>query len=347
MRALKNFLMLPMWLIQVFSWAKSFKTNPVLGSWVLNACGLHVARVVISHALFHFRLQLLQTLADPGDRRAFAEQGFLIKPDFLPVADFTALKREIENYRGPMLEGLEGNTLTQRVFLTRRERRSLPECARLTADPRLLRLLRYCSSKNRVPFFYLENLQQNANDEGARDSQKDLHSDTFHPCIKAWLYLDATNSENGPFEYVPGSHRLSWRRLCWEYQQSLQASRTGAPISANRYWDGSFRVNDTDRTQLQLKPTLSMAVPPNTLVIANVHGFHRRGDAGGTQPRLAIWMQSRDNPFNPLFTPLPTLTAQVFEWAWSSYLERESRRAAGNGLWQRKYGSFARQRHVS
>jgi hypothetical protein len=346
MRILRQVIFIPLWLLEVVSWAKSFRANPILGNWVLNALGLHVARVVISHVLFGLRLRLLAPLANPQDRRAFAAQGFLIKHDFLPEADFTAIKEEIQHYHGPMREEAEGNTLTQRVFLTHRILSRLPRCASLTKNPRLLRLMRYCSSKNRIPFFHLENLRQHAPATGPRDSQKDLHSDTFHPCVKAWLYLDAADASNGPFEYVPGSHRLTWRRLRWEYRQSLQASRQGTQPDSARYWDGSFRVTEAEPAEMGMGQPVAMTVPPNTLLIANVHGFHRRGEASASHPRLSVWMQSRDNPFNPLFTPLPGPTAQIFEWAWSRHMAVETRRKVTAGQWKERTGHFSRERDV-
>jgi len=43
---------------------------------------------------------------------------------------------------------------------------------------------------------------------------------------------------------------------------------------------------------------VGLSVPANTLVIANTHGFHRRGDAQKRSMRTEIWSISRSNPFN-------------------------------------------------
>lgn len=51
--------------------------------------------------------------------------------------------------------------------------------------------------------------------------QKTLHSGTFHPTMKAWLFLGDEIDENGSFTYVSGSHQLSWKRLKWEYKKVL------------------------------------------------------------------------------------------------------------------------------
>ena len=85
---------------------------------------------------------------------------------------------------------------------------------------------------------------------------------------------------------------------------------------------------------------LAMPVPPNTLVLANVRGFHCRGDALEPGTRLTIWMQARDNPFNPLVTPFPRATANLFEQVWERILRRQDARLAASGIRRRYDGSF-------
>jgi hypothetical protein len=339
----KRLFLLPLHLVEVFTWEKSFRNNPIIGSRVLNALGLHVLRVVVAHALFRFRLLLLSPLVPAADRRRFLRDGFLVKTDFLPPEQFAALSAEIRGYEGEIGEISEGDTRTQRVFLTHEARKRLPECERLASGRTLDRLLRYTSSKNRPPFFYIENLHQHAGEAGRPDPQKDLHADTFHPCVKAWLYLDPVNGRNGPFVYLPGSHRLTWRRIRWEYRESLRASRRGTnPQASARYWDGAFRLSEQERREMDLPEPVALEVPANTLVLANVRGFHRRGDASQAGSRLSIWMQARDNPFNPLFTPFPQATARLFERVWAYHLDQVKRQAGGSGALRSFQGRFQR-----
>jgi len=340
---MKKLYMLPVHFISVFTWAKSFRTNPFIGSYVLNLLGLHVIRVVVAQILFRFRLLLLSPLVPAEDRRQFLREGYIVKPNFLSAEQFDALSAELTGYEGDIREISEGNTGTQRLFLTREVRQALPECERLTRNPALDRLLRYTSSKNRPPFFFVENLKQHSGEAGERDPQKDFHMDTFHPCVKAWLYLDDVSENNGPFVYIPRSHRLTWERVKWEYRESIKASRDKESQEA-RYWDGSFRVSDDDRRRMGLSEPKVMNVPSNTLVLANVRGFHCRGNATGASSRLAIWMQARDNPFNPLFTPLPRMTATLFEKVWDSHLKRVDREMAGSKARQVYHGQFERFR---
>ncbi|MBB5212297.1 phytanoyl-CoA dioxygenase family protein [Microbulbifer hydrolyticus] len=337
----KKIYLLPKWLLELLSWGKSFKNNPIIGNYWLNRCGLHVARIVLAHGLFRFRLLLLSPLVPAEDRRHFRKHGFILKHNFLPDADFDKLARELQNYEGDVREFVEGTTLTQRVFITGAERARLPEMRALIESPRLDRLMRYCSSKNRRPLFYVENLCNQANVAPRPDPQRDMHADTFHPCVKGWLYMDDVDERNGPFVYVPGSHCLSWRRLKWEYRQSLEACKRGEQRDPGRYWDGSFRVSAEDLEAMGFQPKV-FRVPANTLVVANVYGFHRRGEAAEKSHRLTVWMQARDNPFNPLFTLWPEPTARAFEWGWSKVLGKLDKAKLASGEQRNFGGKFTR-----
>jgi len=331
----------PQWLMELLSWGKSFKNNPIIGNYWLNLCGLHVARVVLAQLLFRFRLLLLAPLVPAADRRDFLKSGFILKENFLPEDQFRHLAEELQNYEGQVREFVEGTTLTQRTFMVRDAREGLPALKAFVEDPRLDRLMRYCSSKNRPPLFYVENLCNHANVTPRPDPQRDMHADTFHPCVKGWLYIDAVDDSNGPYVYVPGSHRLSWRRLKWEYRQSLEACRKGEARAPGRYWDGSFRVSERDLEGMGFAPR-KFCVPANTLLIGNVYGFHRRGEALAPSNRMTVWMQARDNPFNPLFTFWPGSTARAFEWAWGRVLQRLDRGKLASGEQRNFVGRFSR-----
>jgi hypothetical protein len=337
---LKPLFMLPFYILAVFTWSKSFKSNPVIGNYLLNRLGLHVFRVIVSQGLFAFRLWLLSPLVSAQDRKQFREQGFLVKNQFLPPEQFQALKAELLAYHGAMRDLKEGNTLTQRVFLTREVSAELPQCMAFTQNASLLRLIRYASSKNRIPFFHAENLNHGSFGTNEEDQQKHLHADSFFPCVKAWLFLDDVNAQNGPFHYVPGSQRLTWRRLRWEYVESLKSSRNRDSQDSQRYWDGSFRVSDAELQTMGFPEAKAFVVPANTLVIANVYGFHKRGHAEADTSRMSIWMQARDNPFNPFIIAFPQVTARAFELVWSWYLGKRDNKLQKAGLQATVSGQF-------
>ena len=66
-------------------------------------------------------------------------------------------------------------------------------------------------------------------------AQRALHRDTFHSAIKLWLFLEDVTDADGPFEYVPGSHRMTRARYHWEHRK--------ARVAADKRLGGSFRID--------------------------------------------------------------------------------------------------------
>jgi hypothetical protein len=294
-RRLRRAFLFPLHLAALASGAKSFRDNPLIGSRLLNRAGLHVSRVVLAHGVMRLRRLWFAPWLDREQRRAFRRDGYLVVRDFLPPQPFAALEAELRRERGATREEIQGDTLTHSTALSDALLRQLPACRAVLDDPRYLRPARYVAGRARVPFHWIQRLRRGVV-PGAADPQCSLHADTFHPTMKSWLFVDDVDARNGAFTYVPGSHRLSRARLAWEYRQSLIGA--GQPIYfAGR---GSLRIEAAELLALGLPPPLAVAVPRNTLVIADTHGFHCRGPAQAGAERLELFAISRTNPFNPL-----------------------------------------------
>jgi Phytanoyl-CoA dioxygenase (PhyH) len=105
-----------------------------------------------------------------------------------------------------------------------------------------------------------------------------LHADVHFPSVKAWLYLNDIDERNGAFVFAPGSHKLTAGRLAYEYESSIRvakAKQQGAVHTAVPY--GLVRMPRPDQMQAMGIREKSFVGKANTLVIANVMGFHRRG----------------------------------------------------------------------
>src|SRR5439155_10478435 len=134
-----------------------------------------------------------------------------------------------------------------------------------------------------------------------------LHADTFHPTVKAWLFLTDVVEDAGPFTYVPGSHRLTAERLAWERRTSLTARQ-----SANaEIRQGSFRIDPAELPSLGLPQPRAFAVPANTLVVADTFGFHARGPGVRPSLRVEIWAYGRRSPFPSPAALVPWTTAAL------------------------------------
>lgn len=318
-------LLAPVWFGQVFGMSKSFRDNPILGSRTLNRLGLHASRLVAAHALDRVRTLLLSPLASREHRAAFRRDGFLVLPDYLPEQDFQALAAEVRRARGEVRECIQGDTLTHRILLDEATLADMPGTRRLLDDAGFERLLKHCSARLKRPLYYIQGIK-NGYLDAPRDPQKTLHADTFHPTMKAWYFIDDVPADGGPFTFVPGSHRLTRARLRWEYDRSCRAGELADGYSEK----GSMRADPEDLRRLGLPDPVAITARANTLVIANTHGFHCRGEARPRTSRLEIWAYSRTNPFNPLpglgwrmFWRLECRLARAY-WRWED--ERARRR---------------------
>lgn len=321
-----KWLMLPVWVLQLFTQAKSFKANRIIGNGVLNRLGLHVIRIVLSHSIMRLRFLLLSKGIAKEESTAYFENGYIVVPNVLPEDEFNSLRQEVESVDAEVRECRQGDTLTHRILIDESSSAKLPVTERLLASKQYLSRHKFASGKNNRPVTYIQTIKNHFVD-GSADPQKNLHSDTFHPTMKSWYFLDNCDSRNGPFTYVPGSHRLSMARLRWEYKKSNSICKQGDPYSSN----GSFRATSEDLRSMGLPEPVALSVPANTLVIANTHGFHRRGDASERSMRTEIWSISRSNPFNPFPGLDLPLFAKAQNKALTLYREFCDRRAEKRG----------------
>lgn len=274
--------------------AKSFRDNPVLGSRTLNRRGLHVARVSVAERMADARRRRLSRLACDADRAAFARDGFIIRREFLAPDKFAKLVRDLEATPLPAREMRQGSAVTRLIDLTPETLRRVPGFDATARNPVLQGLLRYVAATDADPILCLHTVLADP-DEGPPDPQTAFHSDTFHATAKAWLFLADVAPEDGPFMYVPGSHRATPGRLAWEQAQSEIAA--GAPDALHAR--GSFRATPAEIAAMGYPPPVAFTVPANTLVVADTHGFHARGPSLRVSVRPAIYGSLRRNPFLP------------------------------------------------
>lgn len=310
-----RYLLLPWWAAELATGAKSFADNPLIGSRRLNRLGLHAARARAAAAMAEWRRRRLRHLADAEDRDAFARDGFVVKRDFLPVAEFAALRREALDHAAPAREMRQGDTVTRRIALDEAALAAMPALAALLRAPAWRGLLRYVWSYDADPDVYIQSILTHVVDD-APDPQTALHADTFHPTVKAWLFLTDVAEDEGPFVYVPGSHRMTPARLAWEKARSIAAGALDR-LSAR----GSLRITEAELGALGLPAPRRFAVPANTLVVADTSGFHARGPSARASTRIEIWGFGRRNPFYPWtgLDPLsvPAIARRRVRWMWA------------------------------
>jgi hypothetical protein len=284
----------PFWFLGLFTGAKSFADNPILGSESLNRAGLHVWRLRIAHALTRWRRKRLAKRVPRDLREQIDRDGFVVVENFLPGEDFAQLQQAVLNTELECRAHQQGNTITRRVAIGPELQRRVPALARLLRSGRWRNLIAYAASTRSRPFYYIQTISGGVAD-GPEDPQVELHSDTFHPSLKAWLFLTDVGEDERPLTYVAGSHRLSAERIAWEQRKSVGVLRRGDRLSQR----GSFRIRPDELDELGLPQPTRFCVPANTLVIADTCGFHARASADKPTIRVELWAYCRRNPFLP------------------------------------------------
>lgn len=314
--AIGKTLMAPVWALQLLTGAKSFLDNPLIGSRRLNRHGLHVARVRLASAMCDWRRRRLARHVRPEWVAAFDRDGFVAIHDVVPQAEFPALRAAILGYRGPAREMRQGDAITRRLAVDPDMLAAIPALRALLARQDLVALLNYVAGFRTTPLHYIQTIVSHSGANEA-DPQEALHADSFHSSLKSWLFLNPVTAQDGPFTYVRGSHRFTPQRLAWEQRRSMADPRAIDRLSAR----GSPRVAMSDLDAMGLPAAEGLAVPANTLVVADTVGFHARGASAKAGERVEIWSYSRRNPYLPWLggdlLSMPGLAERRIGWVWA------------------------------
>jgi hypothetical protein len=226
-------------------------------------------------------------------RERFDRDGFVEVRDFLSADQFARLQQALLGTRFESRSHQQGDTITRRVAIGPPVLALVPELRQLFGSGRWRSLLAYVASTRSEPLYFVQTVVM-GHTAGDPDPQLDLHADTFHPSLKAWLFLTDVFEDQGPLTYVPGSHRLTPARLAWERARSITVKNSDR-LSQR----GSLRVAAGELAGLGLPPPTRFTVPANTLVVIDTCGFHARGVADRPAVRVEIWAYARRTPFLP------------------------------------------------
>jgi hypothetical protein len=226
-------------------------------------------------------------------RERFDRDGYVEIRDFLPTETFERLQQSLTKRELDGREQQQGDAITRRVPVGPGLLRNVPELRKMVEDRSLRSLFAYVASTRAEPLYYVQTIVS-GHASGAPDPQLELHADTFHPSLKAWLFLTDVTDDQGPLTYVAGSHKLTPARLAWEKARSITIK--GSDRLSQR---GSLRIRPDELPALSLPEPTRFAVPSNTLVVIDTCGFHARGSCDRPTVRAEIWAYVRRTPFLP------------------------------------------------
>ena len=284
--------------------AKSFADNGILGSRALNEHGLHVGRLKLAHRLAASRRRRLAAAVPAEWRAQFDRDGFVEIRDFLPADTFARLQRELLDTAFDSRQHQQGSTVTRRVAVDSDLLEASPAVRPVIEAGPWRALLAYIASTSAEPLYYIQTIVTGA-PSADPDPQLELHADTFHPSLKAWLFLTDVTDDQGPLTYVAGSHLPTPKRLAWEKSRSV-----GIENHDRLSQRGSLRISPDELAGLDLPPPTRFAVPANTLVAIDTFGFHARGSSTRPTVRAELWAYVRRNPF------LPYVGLDLFSLPW-------------------------------
>jgi hypothetical protein len=288
-------LKMPLFAAELATGAKSFCDNPLIGSRRLNEAGLHVNRIRLAERMADARRRRLAHLVPEADRVGYARDGFIQKRDLLSSKDLAGIRKEVETTPFDAWDMRQGNAVTRFIPLPPSVLKELPYLRAFVWSKPFQNGLRYVGSTDGDPLVYLHIVMTNPDGRKRADPQTAFHSDTFHPTAKAWFFLYDIDDAEGPFTYIPGSHRLTDERVAWEREQSLTAATDKDKLHAR----GSFRLAANELDRLRYPDPVRFAVPGNTLIVADTHGFHARATSERPSVRVGIYGSLRRNPFQP------------------------------------------------
>lgn len=338
-RALLRWWRAPLWLLALGTGAKSFVDNPILGSERLNRRGLHAARLKLAHRLAASRRRRLAAAVPVEWREQFDRDGYVELRDFIPAATFVRLQQALLTREFESWHQQQGDAVTRRVPVGPDLLAEVPELRELLRDPAFRALAAYVASTRSEPLFYVQSIVS-GHATGGPDPQLELHADTFHPSLKAWLFLTDVTDDEVPLTYVPGSHRLTPERLAWEQERSI--SIRGTDGLSQR---GSLRIAPEELPGLGLPQPKRFAVPANTLVLIDTYGFHARGSNTRPKVRAEIWGYVRRTPFLP-WTGLDPLSWGPIAIRRASWLPHIVDRLHRAGITRHHWGAAGRKRPI-
>jgi len=270
----------------VFSGEKCLKLK------FFNFFGLQVYRYLLSKLLYQIKYFFNQKNEFShiikygyGKKNNFINKEIFskIKDEYFSAIEDVRYKKIIYQTQSKQIEGVEYT----KVDIDENIMNDYPNLYNLTHNNYIKNFFENAEQKKNIKIFCrLERIK--VIDNSISDPNKSYHFDTFHNTFKAWLFINDVKSNDGPFYLVPGTHKISLKRIYLEWMQSI--------LFSFKNISPSFRVENNKKSFLD-KRSIKFNVEENTFIMANTHALHRRGDGAVGAVRDSVQFWTRENPF--------------------------------------------------
>jgi hypothetical protein len=275
-----------------------------VGSPLANRLGLQLGRAFVMKAGHRRRKQPVDADLQPYVD-AFERDGCLTVESFLPEDVFEQVRAECRTLHDEGLfksEVVEDNSVVEESSSVKRFADRMPVTVEHVArnsflrrlGPALTRLEHGRPKEVQVSYMYK-----------AVDAPKPkrlvgsnyIHADLHYQSVKAWLFLDDVDERNGAFVFAKGSHKLRPARLAYEYEASVRVAKIKSRDGLRRDVPYGLVRKPTDQQlrAMGIEETV-LGGPANTLIVATVMGFHRRGEFEEGRRREQIQIKFNDRP---------------------------------------------------
>lgn len=271
-----------------------FTRDLILSSKFLNRLGVPVLRNILTN--FIINLKRYKNCKPKNNLELeLIKNGVLVIPNFLPKEEFSQLKEEFNNLiskKNDMDRNLIG---TKFVKIKDDDFNKLSGMRTLRDNKRLNRLVCLAEGLKKIKInnFLLENTKFHSLEKQRENPNNFYHDDIHFHSHKFFFYINDVSNDDGPFTYLKKTHLNNFDRLYFDFK------RAQLPNAEDLLWRIEKNLENEfikDYFEKIIKHEFKAIGSENTLVIGNVHGFHKLGDAIQGRERQLIRMTFRHSP---------------------------------------------------
>ena len=282
-------------------WNYIVSKNHIIPSPLANKFGIPVLRTILADLIIKLR-RLKNCRPKSNYEKKLIEDGIVVIPNFLPEEEFRLLKKEFDSItidlKKDSIASATGSSKTNTYPINKDKYENFPALKNFAKNKQLIRLIAVGEGKYVFDEIDSLRLEKSIFGEPEKDTDANIefHADIHFHSHKVLFYMDDVTDNDGPFNYCLKSHKNNFDRLWFEFKRG----------QLNGAHKGTWRIKDhldkkffKNYFQKLMSARYKVTNKRNTLIIANVHGFHKRGEALKGTERSIIRVPFRYNPLGP------------------------------------------------